>query len=186
MLWESYPARKYNGIRYGVKADSFGPYLDLPARIGKKFELAVGGPAVPVDVLRSKGWAPVNPLGVTKDPWSYQGYIQQSKAEFSVAKQAYVATRSGWFSDRSVAYLASGRPVLVQETGFSDWLQSGVGILPFASPDEALCGVEEVERRYDFHCRAARALAEEYFDSRKVLPRLIERAMNAAHTPSWS
>lgn len=184
MLWESYPAREYEGVRYGVKADSFGPYLDLPNRIGQNFQLAVGGPAVPVDLLRSNGWDPMNPLGVTKDPWSYQRYIQQSKAEFSVAKQAYVATRSGWFSDRSIAYLASGRPVLVQETGFSDWIESGTGILPFASPEEALGGIEEVDRQYDLHCRAARAIAEEYFDSRKVLPSLIGRAMNPGFSRS--
>lgn len=184
MLWESYPVREYDGVRYGVKADSFGPYLDLPTRSGLKFELAVGGPAVPLDLLRNKGWAPINPLGVTKDPWSYQGYIQQSKAEFSVAKQAYVATRSGWFSDRSVAYLASGRPVIVQETGFSDWVRSGTGLVPFATSDEALQGVEDVERRYELHSRAARGLAEEYFDSRKVLARLIERAMNPALSQS--
>jgi hypothetical protein len=180
MQWESYPAREYDGIRYGVKADSFDPYLNFPTRIGLDFELAIGGPAVPFDLLRSYGWGLLNPLEVTQDPWLYQGYIQQSKAEFSVAKQAYVATWSGWFSDRSAAYLACGRPVLLQDTGYTDWIQCGAGIIPFSSSDEALQGVEDVHRRYDFHCNAARDIAKEYFDSRKVLSRLIERALNPA------
>jgi len=184
MQWESYPAREYGGVRYGVKSDSFGPYLDLPDRVGRIFELSVGGPAVPYDLLRKKGWEPRNPLEVTQNPWTYQHYIQQSKAEFSVAKQAYVATHSGWFSDRSAAYLASGRPVLLQETGFSDWLPTGAGLMAFSSPEDVLTGLENIQTRYEFHCRAARGVAEEYFDSRKVLSRLIECAMNSAPAPA--
>lgn len=183
MQWESYPALEYGGARYGLKSDSFGPYLHLPDRVGRIFELAVGGPAVPYEMLRKKGWEPRNPLEVTQDPWAYRRYIQQSKAEFSVVKQAYAVSRSGWFSDRSVAYLASGRPVLVQETGFSDWLPTGAGILPFASLDDVLIGLDAIQSRYEFHCQAARAIAEEYFDSRKVLFRLIERAMNSDQSP---
>ncbi len=182
MQWESYPALEYGGARYGLKSDSFGPYLDLPDRVGRIFELAVGGPAVPCDLLRTKGWEPRNPLEVTQNPWTYQHYIQQSKAEFSVAKEAYVATHSGWFSDRSAAYLASGRPVVIQETGFSDWLQTGSGVIPFTTPEEALGGIDEINSDYEFHCRAARAIAEEYFDSRKVLSHLIECAMSTAPT----
>jgi hypothetical protein len=89
-----------------------------------------------------------------------------------------VITRSGWFSDRSLAYLASGRPVLLQETGFSDWLETGVGVVPFNTRDEAAAGIRDVALRYEFHCRAARAIAEEYFDAAKILSRLIERAMH--------
>lgn len=184
MQWESYPAREYGGVRYGLKSDSFGPYLDLPDRVGRIFELAVGGPAVPYELLRRKGWEPRNPLEVTQDPWSYQRYIQQSKAEFSVVKQAYAVSRSGWFSDRSAAYLASGRPVLVQETGFSDMLPTGAGVLPFASLEDVLIGLDAIQSRYEFHCQAARAIAEEYFDSRKVLSHLIECAMSATRAPA--
>lgn len=178
MQWESYPASEYRGVRYGLKSDSFGPFLDLPDRLGRIFELAVGGPAVPYELLRRKGWEPRNPLEVTQDPWTYQRYIQQSKAEFSVVKQAYVISRSGWFGDRSAAYLASGRPVLVQETGFSDWLPTGAGLLPFTSLDDVWSGLDAIQSRYEFHCQAARAIADEYFDSRKVLSRLVEGAMN--------
>ena len=163
-----------------MKSETFGPYIDLPQRVGPILELAVGNPTAPRDLLRSKGWAVSNPLEAALDPWTYQDYIQQSKAEFGVAKHGYVATRSGWFSERSAAYLASGRPVVIQDTGFSDWLQTGAGVIPFSTPEDALAGIEEVNRRYDFHCRAARAVAEEYFDSDKVLSGLIDKAMNQA------
>lgn len=183
MLWNSYPAEEYDGRRYGLKSDSFGPYLDLPQRAGGEFELAVGSFA-PQELLRSKGWALRNPLEVSQEPWTYQQYLQQSKAEFTVAKHGYVVSRCGWFSERSASYLASGRPVLVEETGFSKWLPSGEGVLTFRTPEEALAGIEEINRRYEFHCVAARAVAEEYFAADKILPRLIEQAMRADSGPT--
>jgi hypothetical protein len=176
MQWESYKAREYEGVRYGLKAASFEPYVELPLRTGPVLELALGTPTAPRQLLRSKGWAIRSPLEVTRDPWTYQRYIRDSLGEFSVAKQGYVKARSGWFSERSAAYLASGRPVVTQETGFSDWMETGEGVVGFSSPGEAAEGVEEIRRRYPEHCRAARAVAEEYFDSRKVLSRLIEVA----------
>jgi hypothetical protein len=163
-----------------MKSDSFGSYLDLPERVGPILELAVGSPTAPRDLLRAKGWTVSDPIEAARTPWSYQHYIQQSKAEFGVAKHGYVVTRSGWFSERSAAYLSSGRPIIVQETGFSDWLQTGAGVIPFSTPEDALAGIEEINSHYDFHCRAARAVAEEYFDSDKVLSRLIDKAMNEA------
>ena len=179
MQWDSYPTREYDGRRYGMKADAFGPYLDLPDKAGPIFELAVGGQTAPRTLLRNKGWIVRNSLEPTRDPWTYQRYIQQSKAEFSVAKQGYVISRSGWFSERSAAYLASGRPVLLQDTGFSDWLPTGAGVIPFNTPEEALAGIEEINGRYEVHCRTARAIAEAYFDARKVLSRLLLCAMNS-------
>ena len=185
MLWDSYSAVEYDGIRYNMKSVSFEPYMNLPEKVGAIFELAVGSPSAPRKLLRSKGWIVRDPLEVTRDPWTYLRYIQQSKAEFSVAKHGYVVSRSGWFSERSVAYLASGRPVLLQDTGFSDWLQMGAGVVSFTTPEEALVGIEEINRRYDFHCRAAREIAAEYFDARKVLSRLVSCAMNSpSRTPS--
>lgn len=180
MVWDSYPSVDYGGVHYGMKSASFGPYLPLPALAGPIFEIALG--SAPHDLLKSHGWSLRNSAEETCDPCSYRRYIQQSRAEFSVAKHGYVITRSGWFSDRSVAYLASGRPVLLQETGYSDWLKTDAGIVPFSTPDEACAGVEAINRRYAFHSRAARAIAEEYFDAAKVLSWLIERAM----TPSCS
>ena len=180
MQWESYPAREYGGVRYGMKSDSFGAYIDLPDEAGRVFELTLSGSTGPRALLSSRGWAIRNPRGPTRDPWTYERYIQQSKAEFSVAKHGYVVSRSGWFSERSAAYLASGRPVLIQDTGFSDWLETGSGVIPFNTREEVAAGIEEINRHYEFQCRAARAMAEEYFDARKVLPRLIEYAMSPA------
>ncbi|MGF2038737.1 MAG: glycosyltransferase [Nostoc sp. CmiVER01] len=174
MLWDSYPAREYNGQHYGMKSDSFQPYLDLPQKTESIFELALGSPTAPRSLLASKGWILQDPHETTLAPSTYQHYIQQSKAEFTVAKHGYVISRSGWFSERSAAYLASGRPVLVQETGFSDWLhQTGYGVVPFNTLEEALAGIEEINSRYKFHCQAAREIAEEYFDARKVLTQLL-------------
>lgn len=178
MQWDSYPAREYNGQLYGMKSESFEDYMDLPRGIGPIFELAMGSPSAPREVLLKKGWTLCNPLEISRDPWTYQRYIQQSKGEFSVAKHGYVVSHSGWFSERSAAYLASGRPVIVQETGFSDWLGRVDGIIPFNTPEGVLAGIEDIYRRYDFHCRAAREVAEEYFDARKVLRHLIDCAMN--------
>ena len=180
MQWDSYSAREHHGRRYGMKSDSFGPYMHLPEEAGRIFELAVSSRSTPRPLLRSKGWVVRNSLEPTRDPWTYQCYLQQSKAEFSVAKHGYVISRSGWFSERSAAYLASGRPVLIQDTGFSDWLPRGAGVIPFSTPEEALAGVEEINSRYEFHCRAARALAEAYFDARNVLSRLLACAMNSS------
>jgi hypothetical protein len=97
-------------------------------------------------------------------------------AEFSLAKQGYWVSESGWFSERSAAYLASGRPVITQETGFSRWLPSGLGLLSFTSPDQAVSAIEDLKADYPRHCRAARAITEEYFDSRRILNELIERS----------
>lgn len=177
MLWDSFGAVEYNGCRYGMKSDSFRPYLDLPQKVGPILELALGGRSAPRGELVSRGWALADPLKQTRDPWIYQRYIQKSKAEFSVAKHGYVISQPGWFSERSAAYLASGRPVVVQEAGFSDWLETGRGIISFRTPEEAVAGIQEINRQYVSHCRAAREVAEEFFDSGKVIKSLIERAI---------
>ena len=176
MQWDSYAAREYGGRRYGMKSASFAPYLDLPAHSGAVLELAIGSSSAPRELLAGKGWALRNPLEPTRDPWTYQRYIRASKAEFGVAKHGYVVSHSGWFSERSAAYLASGRPVVVQDTGFSAWLPVGAGVLGFATPEQAIEGIAAVDRRYDMHCQAARGIAEAYFDARVVLLDLIAAA----------
>jgi hypothetical protein len=118
----------------------------------------------------------VDPAVVCPDLDSYRDYIESSKGEWSVAKNAYVEARSGWFSERSACYLAAGRPVIVQDTGFSARLPVGEGLLPFTTPDEAVAAVREVEGNYPRHARAARALAEACFEADKVLTRLLEEA----------
>jgi hypothetical protein len=174
MQWDSYPVREYQGCRYGMKSDSFEKYSELPAKAGPVFELALGNAHAPRASLRDKGWVIRDPTELSRHPWTYQEYIQASKGEFTVAKQGYVISRSGWFSERSAVYLASGRPVITEETGFSDWLPTGTGIFSFRDADEVLSAIEQIDKAYEFHCRAARDIAEEFFDSRRVLTRLIE------------
>jgi hypothetical protein len=175
MIWESYPAREFQGVRYGMKAESFQPYLDLPKKVGSIFDLGAGGPSVPKALLRSHGWNWLDPRGPTRDPWTYLQFIRGSKAEFGVAKHGYVTSHSGWFSERSLCYMGCGRPVLIQDTGFSDWLPIGRGVLAFNSPDEALAAIEELNGHYEYHCGSARAVAEEYFDAPEVLEELLEQ-----------
>ncbi|HEX8475249.1 MAG TPA: hypothetical protein VF666_14560 [Pyrinomonadaceae bacterium] len=184
MQWDSYRAREWGGRRFGMKSESFEAYMELPARAGRIFELAIGSPTAPRARLESHGWTLRDPFRAAPDPWAYQRFIEQSKAEWSVAKAGYVVSRSGWFSERSAAYLTSGRPVVTEETGFSAWLDADAGLLAFDTPDQALAAIEEVNRRYDVHCRAARDVAAEFFDARKVLPHLLERALCVASSPA--
>lgn len=180
MQWDSYRAREHAGRRYGMKSDSFDAFVELPARAGPVFEMALGSEGAPRARLRDKGWRLLDPLEVTRDPWTYQEFIRASKAEWSVAKHGYAAARTGWFSERSAAYLASGRPVLTQQTGFSDWLETGAGLLAFDTFDDVLAGMGKIDGDYERHCRAARGLAEAFFDARKVLTDLVERALASA------
>lgn len=186
MQWESYPAAAYGRAAFGLKAQSFGPYLELPGAVAANLELAVGGDHVPSRVLRRHGWRLRDPLEASRTPRAYQAYIRQSKAEFTVAKHGYAATRSGWFSERSASYLASGRPVITQDTGFSEWLEPGLGVLAFSCFEEAVAAIEEVDAHYSLHCAAAREIAEAHFDSRRVLGELLDRAHASAVSSSPS
>jgi len=112
---------------------------------------------------------------VTGTPGAYKRFIQGSRAEFGIAKSSYVDSRCGWFSDRSACYLASGRPVIAQETGFSRFLPTGDGLFAFDVKEQVLAAIEELGRNYNRHSDAAREIAEEHFDSDKVLPHLLER-----------
>jgi hypothetical protein len=176
MQWDSYRSETHDGLRYGMKAESFGPYLDLPARTGEAFTIALGGSKSVQESLASRGWTILDSRVPTSDPWTYQDFIAESKAEFSVAKHGYVVSRTGWFSERSAAYLASGRPVVVQDTGFTRWLHADGGVLAFAEPDEAVTQLDALNGSYERHCAMAREVAREYFDSAKVLSRLLDVA----------
>ncbi len=182
MQWDSYSAATFGGRRFGMKSDSFTPYLALPSRVvpGVELELAIGGSTAVWDRLSGCGWRIRNPLDVTLDPWTYQRYIQESRAEFTVAKHGYVVSRSGWFSERSAAYLASGRPVVTQETGFSDWLRSDRGVLSFETPEEAVDAIAELHGHYEAHRQVAREVAKQYFEAAVVLPRLLDQALAAS------
>lgn len=174
--WSAYGDAVYEGRIFGQKDRQFEPFFSLPQVSGQPMEIALSAPDEVHDRFASGGWRLANPLEVAHDPWSYQEYLRSSRAEFCVSKHGYVVTRSGWFSDRSAGYLATGRPVILQDTGFSDWLPCGEGLVAYRTPDEAVAAVRRIAGDYEAQCRAARALVEEYFDSRRVLTDLLERA----------
>ena len=157
----------------GNKDREFMRFIDLPARSSQAFELAINGPQ---ELLRSHGWPTVDAMNVSRTLWDYRDFIQASKGEFGVAKHAYVSRRSGWFSDRTECYLAAGRPAVVQDTGWTDHLPAGAGLIAFSTVEEAVDGLERIAREYEFHARQAREVAREYFDATQVLPRLLEEA----------
>jgi hypothetical protein len=159
------------------KRDAFLRYLEMPQRTGRAFELSAN--IHPRDItgdrelLLNMGWKLVHPHRVARSPAIYQEYIHRSRAEFSCPKPIYRELKTGWFSDRSACYLASGRPVLAEDTGFSEHLPTGRGLLCFNNLEEALAGVAEIDGNYPKHMRAARELAEEYLDSGKQLPAML-------------
>jgi hypothetical protein len=174
MQWDSYAPREHGGRRFGMKSQSFAEFMDLPSGSSETFELALGTAGAPRELLSAQGWRIRDPLELARDAPGYQRYLRSSKGEFSVAKHGYVVSRSGWFSERSAAYLASGRPVAVQDTGFTDWMEAGLGVVPFSTREEAVDAVARISGDYRNHCRAAREIAAEYFDAATVLPALIE------------
>jgi hypothetical protein len=168
----------YEGRRYGLRVHEFRKFADLPRATDAHFELALDihpAETADLDLLEDRGWALVDPLAVGDTTDSYRRYIEGSNAEFMVAKGMYVESRSGWFSERSICYLATGRPVLAQDTGLGDLLPVGEGLITFSTLDEAAAGVEEIRSDPERHARAAREIAVEHFDSDKVLGRLLEQ-----------
>jgi hypothetical protein len=174
----AYGPIEFDGKSYGLRVHQFRRFVDLPRLTGRSFELALAiHPSETRDLalLSEKGWSMVDPQIVAGDPVSYRTYVGRSRAEFSVAKDLYVQSRGGWISDRSLCYLASGKPVLAQETGISHHYPTGEGLLTYSTLEEAVAGVEEITRRPNWHARAARALAAEFFDSDKVLRQLLQK-----------
>ncbi len=155
----------------GNKDQEFIKYIDLPSRTTQRFELAINGPQ---RLLRDHGWSTVDAMGVSRSLDDYRAFIHRSRAEFGVAKHTYVATHSGWFSDRTACYLASGRPALVQDTGWSRHLPHAEGLLSFSSPDEALAGIDAINGDYARHARRARELAGDHFGAPVILARLLD------------
>ena len=174
MQWRTKNAQTYSGTRYGTKEDSFAPFRDLPGSVDQTLELALGGKDAPRDRLRASGWRIRDPRGVAADPWRYQRYLLGSRAELSIAKHGYVASGSGWFSERSACYLAAGRPVVAHDTGFGAHLPTGCGLLAFGSPEEAAESIRSVDSDYDRHSTAARAIAAERFAHERVLGELLD------------
>jgi hypothetical protein len=167
-----------DGKLYGVKAHEFRKFITFPSFAPHRFEIALGiDPADENDrqALVRHGWKLVDPLASAGTPDIFRCYVQNSAAEFSVAQGIYVETNSGWFSDRTTRYLASGKPALVQDTGFAAHLPAAEGLLAFRTMDEAVAGAAEISRNYSRHSRVARQIAEEFFDARKVARRLLEQ-----------
>ena len=169
MAWQSYRPVEFQGVSYGSKDREFEKFIDLPRRTSVPLALAVGGHHVPERRLRRAGWRLRNPLKVTRSVESFQRFIASSRGEFSVNKQFYVATNSAFFSDRSAAYLASGRPVVMQDTGFSHHLPCGRGLVAVSTVEEAASAIDMVSGDYEMHSRWARELAREHLDAGPVL-----------------
>jgi hypothetical protein len=176
MNWTSYASVEFRGERYGQKDVEFRRIMDVPQRVSQPLELALAHPAAPREELLACGWRLTDPLAVSRDLWAYRDYIAGSRGEFTVAKNAYVRSQSGWFSERSTCYLALGKPVVTQDTGFGHVLPEGEGLLAWRTLDEAVTAIEALNADYERHARAARALAETHFDSDRVLSDLIEVA----------
>jgi hypothetical protein len=172
MAWAPRKPIVYNGVEYGLKDVEFWRIAELPSRVSACLEIALGGSA-PYDAIAAAGWRIADAAAVTATPWTYRDYIAQSRGEFSVAVNLEVKTRSGWFSDRTAAYLATGKPVVVQDTGFSEDLPCGEGLFAFRTLDEAIQAIEEIGRNYRHHCQAARRVAEQHLDARLVIGRII-------------
>ena len=172
----AYGPVEYGGETYGLRVHELRRFASLPETSPLPMELALAiDPAdqADVDLLQDAGWRLVEPTSVAGDPWSYRSYVQGSAAELMVAKNMYVRARSGWFSDRSLCYLASGRPVVAQETGFAGRYPTGLGLLAFSTPDEASDALAQVAAEPVKHGQAARELAEAHFDSDLVLDHLV-------------
>jgi hypothetical protein len=176
--WRSpYGSLEIDGREMGLKHHQFRRFLSLPGRApGAGFELALDihpDDSRDLDALRGHGWILADPRRVASTPRAFNAYVSGSAAEFSVAQGVYAEARSGWFSDRTAAYLAAGRPALVQETGLGDALPVGEGLLTFSNSEEAVSGVERIVADPASHGHAARRLATEYLDSDVVLGRLL-------------
>ncbi|SPF32834.1 conserved hypothetical protein [Syntrophobacter sp. SbD1] len=175
MTWNAFKGKLvYKGVEYGSKGAEFDKLLNLPAVANVPLKVAIGGVGAPLERLSQAGWQVADGPQATVTPEMYRDFIGSSRGEISPAKQVYVELRTGWFSCRSACYLASGRPVVVQDTGFTRIIPPGDGIIAFKNAEEAARGLIEVEGEYERHAAAAQDKARHYFDSSKVLRRLIE------------
>jgi hypothetical protein len=176
--WRGYGSIHHGGVVYGQKAHSWRALFTLPTLTDERFAAALAiHPQETNDLaaLKRNRWSLLDPAQVANTPGAYRRFIQGSKGELGVAKSGYVLSRCGWFSDRSACYLASGRPVIAQDTGFRKYLPIGEGLLSFSNLDEALAAVSAFNEDYSKHSKRARQIAEEYFASHKVLGRLLKR-----------
>jgi hypothetical protein len=177
--WQGEYPVTWDGVEYGGKDRSFTEYLDLPAIADVRLQVALGGKEDDAAgrLLRRHGWEVSNAGKLSKTTSDYRSFIEASSGEFGLAQQAYVAARSGWFSERTCCFLACGRPAVVQDTGFSDWLPTGDGLLAFSTRAEAADAIEEVRRDWLRHSAAARGLVADHFEAASVCAALLEAAL---------
>jgi hypothetical protein len=176
--WRAYGSVHHAGVHYGQKAHAMRPLMDLPRLAGERVRLALTihpDERPDLDALSAGGWDLVDPVRAAGTPDRYRRFIGSSLAELGIAKSGYVESDCGWFSDRSACYLATGRPVLAQDTGFSRYLPTGAGLCSFRTVEEAAEGVRAIRRDYAAHARAARTLALDRLDSAHVLTTLLTR-----------
>jgi len=176
--WRSYGSIHHDGVQYGQKAHSLRALVDLPRRVPGRLALALAidpGEDRDIAALNANGWELLDPAEVASTPDEYRRFVQGSWAELGLTKSGYVNARSGWFSDRSACYLASGRPVIAQDTGFDRRLPTGAGLLAFSTTDDAAAAIAELDRDYERHRAAAREIAVEHLDSDRVIGALLER-----------
>lgn len=194
MSWTSYEPLELASLVLGQKDVELWRFIDLPSRLSRR-NLEIALPSIhhvdwesgdadidveaqaPWELLSNHGWLVADAASACSTLDDYRSYIHSSSGEWSVAKNGYVQGRPGWFSCRSACYLAAGRPVVAQDTGFSDVIPTGEGVLAFSTPDEAVEAISRVEARYQLHSKAARAIAEEFFESDRVLGKLVDEAM---------
>jgi hypothetical protein len=174
MQWDSYKTRQWNKQLYGMKSKSFDGFLNLPENTNEKFELALGSASAPKSKMENLGWSISDPVQITRTPQSYKDYILASKGEWSIAKHGYVISNSGWFSERSTAYLASSKPVVVQETGFSEIFNTGRGLFGFKKMEDLPDIFSEVNNNYTKHCSWAKEICSQYFNYNTVLKDLLD------------
>jgi hypothetical protein len=174
MNWRSHDVVEHAGSRYGQKDVEFERFLRLPGRCDGRFEVAVAGRDIPRARLSAAGWAVRDAHEVTASYDSFVAHVDASAGEFSVCKEVFVALRTGWFSDRSAVFLAAGRPVVLQDTGWSEVLPTGQGLFAVRDVEEAAAAVDEIRGDWKRHSGDAREIAQEHFDARVVLGRLVD------------
>jgi len=169
--WYGYAAVEWEGRSYGNKADEFEKLRCWPAQTKLRPRVVTDlGPGEEKDRFEAEGWEFLEPAGICSDWKEYRAFLAASRGEFSPAKSGYVTAQTGWFSDRSVLYLSLGRPVLLQETGWSEWLPGGRGLVAFRTPEEAAEKAREIEADYAIHAQAAGEVAKECFAETQAIP----------------
>lgn len=175
MTWNNFRRPvEYQGELFGSKEMEFPKVEQLPARVDPPLEMAVGGNGAPVERWREMGWRVIDSHDVSHTLDEYRAYIERSRGEFSVTKNLYSATNSGWFSCRTVCYLAAGKPAVVQDTGFSKKVPTGEGLFAFNNLEEAAAAIMAVESDYERHSTAAREIARAHFGSDVVLGHMLK------------